>query len=139
MSIKPLHVALVISAFLTAPWAHAEVWVFTTNLLLPLSGLERADRVYTLDAAEPDLSRLAFPHTGSEAQARQKAMAILASPQGQAALEKIQASSEALMTAWMHGIDQLPAVLVDREYVVYGGRSVDAAIGRIEDYRRATR
>jgi integrating conjugative element protein (TIGR03757 family) len=121
---------------LTASEVQAEVWVFTTHLLPPLSGMERADRVFTLDAAQHDLSQLAFPHRGTEEEARRKAMAIIASPQGQAALQKIEQSSEALMTAWMQGIDQLPAVLVDREYVVYGGRSVDDALQRIEAYRR---
>lgn len=39
--------------------------------------------------------------------------------------------------AWGLGVSKLPAVIVDRRYVVYGEPDVARAISRIETYRRA--
>ena len=38
--------------------------------------------------------------------------------------------------AWSLGVTQIPAVVVDQRYVVYGERDVARALARIEDYRR---
>lgn len=38
--------------------------------------------------------------------------------------------------AWGLGVTQIPAVVVDQRYVVYGEREVARALARIEDYRR---
>ncbi len=38
--------------------------------------------------------------------------------------------------AWGLGITKIPAVVVDRRYVVYGERDVRRALARIEEYRR---
>lgn len=38
--------------------------------------------------------------------------------------------------AWSLGITRIPAVVVDRRYVVYGERDVTRALARIEEYRR---
>ena len=38
--------------------------------------------------------------------------------------------------AWSLGVTQIPAVVVDQRYVVYGERDVARALARIEDYQR---
>lgn len=38
--------------------------------------------------------------------------------------------------AWSLGITKIPAVVVDRRYVVYGERDIARALARIEEYRR---
>jgi len=38
--------------------------------------------------------------------------------------------------AWSLGITKIPAVVVDKRYVVYGERDVTRALARIEEYRR---
>jgi len=39
--------------------------------------------------------------------------------------------------AWSMGITKVPAVVVDRKYVVYGETNVQRALDRIEEYRRS--
>lgn len=39
--------------------------------------------------------------------------------------------------AWSLGVTKIPAVVVDRRYVVYGEADVARALARIEEYRRA--
>ncbi|WP_095101675.1 TIGR03757 family integrating conjugative element protein [Pseudomonas sp. Irchel 3A5] len=38
--------------------------------------------------------------------------------------------------AWSMGITKVPAVVVDRKYVVYGETNVQRALDRIDEYRR---
>jgi len=38
--------------------------------------------------------------------------------------------------AWSLGVTKVPAVVVDRRYVVYGETDVSRALARIEEYRR---
>lgn len=111
------------------------VWVFTVDRLPPLQYVDQADRLFVLDHADNALRRLSFPHPGSEAAARDKAMLIIQSPRGQAAIARMRESAEATTVAWMHGIEKLPAVLVDERYVVYGVFDVAAAIDQIARYR----
>lgn len=49
----------------------------------------------------------------------------------------LAAAYEAIAEAWSLGITTLPAVVVDRRYVVYGDADVARALARIEAYRRA--
>ena len=42
-----------------------------------------------------------------------------------------------MTVAWSLGIAKIPAVVVDRRYVVYGEANVARALARIEEYRRA--
>ena len=44
---------------------------------------------------------------------------------------------QAVADAWALGITRIPAVVVDRRYVVYGESDVAHAVARIEAYRRA--
>lgn len=57
--------------------------------------------------------------------------------EGGAALQrKITAAYQNLTDAWGLGIAKIPAVVVDRRYVVYGDTDVTRAVARIENYRR---
>ena len=44
---------------------------------------------------------------------------------------------QGLTDAWSLGVTKIPAVVVDRRYVVYGETDVPRALARIEEYRRA--
>lgn len=43
---------------------------------------------------------------------------------------------QGLTDAWSLGVTKIPAVVVDRRYVVYGETDVSRALARIEEYRR---
>ena len=113
------------------------MWVFTANRLPPLQHVDQAERLFVLDHADNALRRLSFPNPGSEAAARDKALLIIQSPRGQEAIARMRESAEATTIAWMHGIEKLPAVLVDEQYVVYGVFDVAAAIDQVARFRSA--
>lgn len=122
---------------LAAQAAEGTVWVFTADRLPPLQHVDQADRLFVLDHADDALRRLSFSHPGSEAAARDKALLIIQSPRGQAVIARMRDSAEATIMAWMHGIEKLPAILVDEQYVVYGVFDVAAAVDQIARYRDA--
>ena len=115
----------------------ATVWVFTADPLPPLQHTERADRLFVLDAVDNALKKLSFANPGNEAQATQRALALIQSQDGQAMTARLRLSAEAIAVAWQHGIAQLPAVLVDERYVVYGVYDVQVALAQIAGYRDA--
>ena len=117
--------------------ADPSVWVFTADRLPALKNVDRADRVFVLDHADNALKNLSFPNPGSEAAARDRAMLIIQSPQGQAAIARMRQSAEATTVAWQHGIEKLPAVLIDAQFVVYGVYDVAVAVEQIARYRDA--
>ena len=55
---------------------------------------------------------------------------------GSALQRRIAASYQDVVDAWSLGIATIPAVVVDKRYVVYGEPDVAKAITRIEAYRR---
>ena len=115
----------------------AVIWVFTADQLPPLQHTENVDRLFVLDDVDSALNKLSFANPGNEAQAKQQAMTLIQSPDGQAMLARMRRSAEAIAVAFQHGIDQLPAVLVDKQYVVYGVYNVEAALVQIARYRDA--
>lgn len=117
--------------------ADPSVWVFTADRLPALQNVDRADRLFVLDHADNALKKLSFPNPGSEVAARDKAMLIIQSPRGHAAIARMRESAEATTVAWQHGIEKLPAVLVDAQFVVYGVYDVTAAVDQIARYRDA--
>lgn len=52
---------------------------------------------------------------------------------------RIRQAYQAVADAWGLGVVKIPAVVVERRYVVYGESDVAEAIARIEAYRRAQR
>jgi len=58
--------------------------------------------------------------------------------EGGAALQRqLMAAYEDVVEAWTLGVAKIPAVVVDRRYVVYGVPDVDRAVELIEQYRSA--
>ncbi len=55
---------------------------------------------------------------------------------GPALQRKITAAYQNIADAWSLGITKIPAVVVDRRYVVYGDTDVAQAVAYIDAYRR---
>lgn len=51
----------------------------------------------------------------------------------------LAAAYQGIVDAWSMGITKIPAVIVDRRYIVYGERDVRRAVREIERYRSAQR
>jgi integrating conjugative element protein (TIGR03757 family) len=56
---------------------------------------------------------------------------------GPAWQQRLGHAYQGVVEAWGLGVDKIPAVLVDRRYVVYGEPDVARAVARIDAYRRA--
>ena len=50
--------------------------------------------------------------------------------------QRLADAYQGVIDAWSLGITRIPAVVVDRRYVVYGETDVSRALARIEEYRR---
>lgn len=131
--------AAVVAVLCLASWSAAleaeEIWVFTAANAATMQDMDSADRVWVLGDIDAPFRGLRFDDPGDAVAARRLAAARIQSPAGQAAIEEVKGFGAAMVMAWRYGIEKLPAVLVDRRYVVYGERSVAAAVSHIERYR----
>ncbi|CAP41709.1 MULTISPECIES: TIGR03757 family integrating conjugative element protein [Pseudomonadota] len=112
----------------------AEVTVFTDRSVT-LKSAENAN-VVRLDEAQEIEAGLAAdlpadPH-------RAQAIVQERLKQGGARLQRDLASAwQGVADAWSLSVSTVPAVVVDRRYVIYGETDVARAVARIEAYRRA--
>ncbi|CAJ5352039.1 integrating conjugative element protein, PFL_4709 family [Burkholderia pseudomallei] len=51
--------------------------------------------------------------------------------------QQLTAAWQAVIDAWNLGVSTIPAVVIDRRYVVYGDPDVTHALARIQAYRKA--
>lgn len=113
----------------------AEIWVVTDHAH-PVQ-VPPGARVTYLDAAariERELS-IALPAD------RARAAAVIQERvrRGGIALQRALAEAyQGIADAWSAGITKLPAVIVERHYIVYGERNVERAVRDIERHRSTT-
>ncbi|ENQ3161588.1 TIGR03757 family integrating conjugative element protein [Pseudomonas aeruginosa] len=116
---------------LAARAAAAEVWVVTDSHH-PVLG--QADRHLILDAAavlEADLAA----NLPSDPE-RASAIVQRRLKQGGTDLQRrIGTAYQGIADAWSLGVTKVPAIVVDRRYVVYGETDVARAVARIDQYR----
>ena len=122
-------VAAVLIALLTVPTAYAEdVVVFSTSFQTIKPSEQVAATIYQLDVPEQVLGKLGEGLPNTLAQAQAVALDRLASPDGQAMVERLKNGFGGVVQAWSHKIEKLPAILIDDRYVVYGVYDVDQAL-----------
>ena len=119
------------------PLARADVLAISDHAH-PLTNLAGA-RVVLLDAPERLEQQLS---EGLPADPRQ-AVAIMQQRMRSATAQKLERdlakAHQEVADAWSLGVAKLPAVVVDRRYVVYGQPDVAAAVASIERYRSSGR
>ncbi len=131
----PLLASLTAAMILGAGIAAAETWV-VTDQSHPTVG--NADRQVLLDAP----ARLELELASGLPSAPEQAAAIVRRrlKQGGTDLQRrIAAAYQGVTDAWGLGITKVPAVVVDRRYVVYGDTDVARAVARVEQHRREQR
>ncbi|HHF0816950.1 TPA: TIGR03757 family integrating conjugative element protein [Pseudomonas aeruginosa] len=119
---------------LTSP-SQAEVWVITDQAH-PVSATG-SSRVLFLDAQEHLEEQLtaALPQDPQHAQAAFKR--LLQSPDGRRLQAELVKAQQDVADAWSLGVEKIPAVVVDRQYVVYGEPDVSRALELIAKARRS--
>ncbi|MBV6791647.1 TIGR03757 family integrating conjugative element protein [Xanthomonas euvesicatoria] len=120
---------------LLSPWATAADLIVVTNSRYPVTAPADA-RVIELDRAarlEADLAaNLPVDPSRAAAMMQQRLR-----DGGERLQHELAAAYQGVADAWSLGVTTLPAVVVDRRYVVYGETDVTKAVARIEAYRRA--
>ncbi len=130
-------VAAVLTAVMLATPVHAmdaDVVVFTDrhNPVVVPTGV----RIVHLDAAQDLKTHLNSNLPNDPAQAASVARQRL--QDGGADLQKrLAIAYQGLVDAWSLGVTHIPAVVVDRQYVVYGDPDVSRALIDIATFRRA--
>ncbi|KSH08977.1 integrating conjugative element protein, partial [Pseudomonas aeruginosa] len=96
-----------------------------------------SSRVLFLDAQEHLEEQLtaALPQDPQHAQAAFKR--LLQSPDGRRLQAELVKAQQDVADAWSLGVEKIPAVVVDRQYVVYGEPDVSRALELIAKARRS--
>ncbi|CAR52855.1 MULTISPECIES: TIGR03757 family integrating conjugative element protein [Burkholderia] len=112
--------------------AAAEVWLVTDSHH-PVLG--QADRHVVLDAGAVLEAELAanLPTDQERASAIVQQRLKLGGADMQ---RRIGIAYQGIVDAWSLGVTKVPAIVVDRRYVVYGETDVARAVARIDQYRR---
>lgn len=116
--------------------ALAGVEVFTTASQ-PVVNVPPDAAVVELDAPARLDAQLSADLPADRKQARQEALRRLQAPDWQAKREALQNAAMGTARAWMIGVEKVPAVVVDSQFVVYGEADVAAALEDVQAYRQA--
>lgn len=114
--------------------AHAEAWAVTDSTH-PLS-VPPGVRLIQLDAGEHLDEQLSAGLPADPQQAMSLLRQRLQNPANARLGQDLVAAQQGLVDAWSVGVQKVPAVVVDRRYVVYGETDVLQALSRIDEYRR---
>lgn len=109
-----------------------------TDRMHPVTKIE-AHRVILLDEQQRLEEQLTSRLPSDPTQAASAIQAYLASPKGTRFQHELTQAQRGITDAWSVGVEKIPAVVVDRSYVVYGEADVDEAITLIDEARSAQR
>jgi integrating conjugative element protein (TIGR03757 family) len=130
-------VAAVLTIGLAANAAATDIAVYTTSFL-PVSS-KGYDNVkhYFLDAPKKPLAALSANLPDNYDAAVPAAKAMINSAEGQKLLGELKRSYQGILSAYMQKLTDLPAIVVDGQFVVYGVYDVGKAVQLIENHKRA--
>ncbi|OBX34926.1 hypothetical protein A8U91_03989 [Halomonas elongata] len=115
-------------------WAGVEVF---TTAGQPVMNVPSDTAVIELDAPARLDTQLSAELPADRQQARQEALRRLQAPDWQAKREALKQATTGTARAWMIGVEKVPAVVVDSQYVIYGEADVAAALAEVQAYREA--
>ncbi|OEO27849.1 integrating conjugative element protein [Pseudomonas sp. J237] len=128
---------LPLAALFIAATAQGETWV-VTDQAHPVNAPVGV-RVILLDEQQRLEEQLSRSLPSDPRQAAAAAQRFLASPEGKRLQDDLAKAQQGAADAWSAGVDKLPAVVVDRRYVVYGEPDVATALGLIDRARSMQR
>lgn len=111
----------------------AETWAITDSSH-PLN-IPPGVRLIRLDDQQRLEEQLSRSLPSNPQQATMAAQQLLNSPEGARLLAELARAQQGAADAWSIGITKVPAVVVDRQYVVYGQPDVATALKEIEAAR----
>jgi integrating conjugative element protein (TIGR03757 family) len=117
--------------------AHAETWVITDQAH-PVS-VPTGVRIIRLDDQQRLEELLSRQLPNDQRQAEATIQRYLATPAGKRLQSDLVQAQQGITDAWSVGVEKIPAVVVDRRYVVYGEADVAKAIAQIDRARSVSR
>ncbi len=111
-----------------------EVWVVTDSSN-PVTGKATVSRLIELDAPQQFEAELAAQLPGDVPRAVTLVQQRLKQG-GQPLQTRMRDAYQGVADAWSLGITTVPAVVVDRRYVIYGESNVDKALARVAERRK---
>ncbi|OLO06708.1 integrating conjugative element protein [Salinicola sp. MH3R3-1] len=136
-SFPQLRPLAVVSSLCLLVWSHAAfagVEVFTTAGE-PVVNAPASAAVVEMDAPARLDARISQDLPADPSRAKQALQSRMSDPEWQRTLEDYGRLYQGLARAWMLGIEKVPAVVVDSQYVVYGEPDVGRALEEIEQAR----
>lgn len=133
-----LSACCVVTALMWGGVASAGVEVFTIAGE-PVTNVPPKAAVVELDAPARLDARLSQGLPDDPDRAKQVLQSRMGGPDWQATLQRYNRVYTGLARAWMLGVEKVPAVVVDGQYVVYGEHDVAAALAEIEQARGGRR
>lgn len=126
-----------LAALFLAATAQAETWV-VTDQAHPVNA-PLGVRVILLDEQQRLEEQLSRSLPADPRQATAAAQRFMATAEGARLQADLVKAQQGVADAWSTGVEKLPAVVVDRRYVVYGEPDVATAIGLIDRARSMQR
>ncbi|SDG71282.1 integrating conjugative element protein, PFL_4709 family [Pseudomonas benzenivorans] len=124
---------LPLAALLIAATAQAETWV-VTDQAHPVTA-PAGVRVILLDEQQRLEERLSRSLPADPRQATTAVQRFMATPEGARLQADLARAQQGAADAWSAGVEKIPAVVVDRKYVVYGEPDVATATRLIDRAR----
>ncbi|PBP87603.1 integrating conjugative element protein [Pseudomonas syringae] len=128
---------LILIAAIQVPLANAETWI-VTDRNHPVQAPAHV-RLILLDESERLEAKLSEGLPANQQQAIAIMQQRLMSSDAQRLQRDLALAQQNLVDAWSMGVTKVPAVVVDRKFVVYGETNATAAEYRIAQWRAAAK
>lgn len=128
---------LILIAAIQVPLANAETWI-VTDRSHPVQAPAHV-RLILLDESERLEAKLSEGLPANQQQAIAIMQQRLMSSDAQRLQRDLALAQQNLVDAWSMGVTKVPAVVVDRKFVVYGETNATAAEFRIAQWRAAAK
>lgn len=126
---------LILTLALSSTGFASNYQVFTTTFLPAVNTSGYTAEIYYLNLPELTLARLGHYQQGDKKKAQQQAMSLLGSAQGKTMLRDLEYAFKGVLRAWEHEITDLPAILVDDSYLIYGVYDLKEAEQLVNSFR----
>lgn len=123
-------------AFIGVVSAKDTIDVYTTSYLPLKNTAHHKATLWWLDRPDEPLAALSRGLPDTYEKAKPAAVARIHSAEGRRLLGDLQQAYQGIIRAWRLGLTDLPAVVVDGHYVVYGVYDLDEALLMIDRHRK---
>ncbi len=115
------------------------ITVYTTSFLPVAHDGVANVTVYWLDEPEKPLGALSKGLPDTVDAAAPMVLSRINTPQGQRLLGELKRAYQGVVNAWLNDVEQLPAILIDDRYLLYGVYDVNKALTIFKNHQTRQR